>query len=53
MQAEKDNKGVPLTRNGGYGAGIGSWTGVDYKNQLLSYIGKPAGTPIESLSFDD
>jgi len=37
----------------GYGAGIGSWTGVNEKNQVLADAGYPAGTLIENLSLKE
>lgn len=53
MKAEKEGKGVKGTGGFGYGAGIGSWTGESYKNKLLSLIGRPPFTPIESLSLEE
>ena len=43
-----------LAANGGYGAGIGSWTGVQRKRKALQSIGKdPNKTRIEDLSLEE
>lgn len=52
-EREKAGGGTGYTQGGGYGAGIGSWTGVDSKRKKLASIGKSADTPIESLSLDE
>ena len=51
MGAEKNGQGASGTGGSGYGAGIGSWTFADYKNQCLNDAGYASGTPIESLSL--
>lgn len=52
-EREKAGGGIGYTQGGGYGAGIGSWTGVDSKRKKLASIGKSPDTPIESLSLDE
>lgn len=52
-KAEKSGKGASYaTQNFAYGAGIGSWTGTEYKNSCLRLIGEKPYTPIESLDID-
>lgn len=51
MEEEKNGQGASGTGGNGYGAGIGSWTFEDYKNQCLNDAGYPSGTPIESLTL--
>ena len=51
MEAERAGRGARGTGGNGYGAGIASWTFVDFKNQCLKDAGFPANTPIESLTF--
>lgn len=53
MKAEKAGKGAKGTGGFGYGAGIGSWTGEKFKNDLLVAGGFKPYTPIESLSLAD
>lgn len=53
MKAEKSGKGAKGTNNFGYGAGIGSWTFEDNKNQLLKAGGYDPYTPIENLSLEE
>ena len=50
---EKAGGGTKYTQGGGYGAGIGSWTGAKSKAEKLKSIGKSPDTPIESLSLDE
>lgn len=52
MKAEKSNKGSSYTRNGGYGAGIGSWTGTATKSKVLASVGYSPTTKIEDLPMD-
>ena len=51
MKAEKEGRGAKGTGGNGYGAGIASWTFVDFKNQCLRDAGLPENTPIENLSL--
>ena len=51
MKAEKEGRGAKGTGGNGYGAGIASWTFVDFKNQCLRDAGLPENTPIETLSL--
>lgn len=53
MKAEKNGKGAKGTGGFGYGAGIGSWTFEDAKNELLKQGGYKPYTPIESLSLEE
>ena len=54
MELEKAGRGSAYTKGGGYGAGIGSWTGKSSKDNKLRMIGKdPATTKIEDLSLDE
>ena len=53
MKAEKAGKGAKGTGGFGYGAGIGSWTGEKFKNDLLVAGGFKPFTPIEKLSLAD
>ena len=53
MKAEKSGGGVKGTGGFGYGAGIGSWTFEDNKNQLLQAGGYKPYTPIERLSLEE
>lgn len=50
-EKEFAGKGSTYTQNGGYGAGLLQFSGKDRKAQLLSTIGLPADTPIESLDI--
>lgn len=52
MKAEKNNKGTSYTKNGGYGAGIGSWTGNTTKSKVLASVGYSPNTKIEDLPMD-
>lgn len=52
MKAEAEGKGSPSTQNGGYGAGIGSWTGVKTKTRVLQSVGYDPDTKIESLPLN-
>lgn len=52
MKAEKNNKGTSYTKNGGYGAGIGSWTGNATKSKVLASVGYSPNTKIEDLPMD-
>lgn len=49
---EAEGKGSEYTKNGGYGAGIASWTGVEHKAKCLALLGLPASTKIETLSME-
>lgn len=53
MEYEKAGKGAKGTEGGGYGAGIGSWTGLPTKRKVLASIGKGPDVLIESLSLDE
>lgn len=52
MKAEKNGKGAKGTGGFGYGAGIASWTGTEFKNQALTQAGFAAYTAIETLSLE-
>ena len=52
MKAEAEGRGSSSTQNGGYGAGIGSWTGVKTKTRVLNSVGYDANTKIESLPLN-
>ena len=52
MKAEKNGKGAKGTGGFGYGAGIASWTGTEFKNIALKQAGFSEYTPIEELGLD-
>lgn len=52
MKAEKNGKGAKGTGGFGYGAGIASWTGEQFKNTALTQAGFAKFTPIETLGLE-
>lgn len=52
MSEEKKGKGAKGTSGFGYGAGIASWTHIQFKNVCLKQAGFAEYTPIESLSLE-
>jgi hypothetical protein len=52
MKAEARGQGAKGTGGFGYGAGIASWTGAEFKNTALTQAGIAPNTPIESLRLE-
>ena len=52
MKAEAKGQGAKGTGGFGYGAGIASWTGVEFKNTALKQAGISPYTPIETLTLE-
>lgn len=52
MKAEAEGRGSNSTQNGGYSAGIRSWTGEHTKTRVLNSVGYDTNTKIESLPLN-